>query len=244
MRKLTLTLVGLVALAVTSVAVAHGIEGAKTAKSVAGTFSATASSVKTRTCTTSDNKTITITDGRYTGTATGDADLTGPITLHARSVVNTTDDIGTVTGSYRINVAGRDTAGAFTSVYDHGNLAGLALGAVHSPGGRLVANLSSGFSASGGFTGAKLGGGTAGGSAVEVAPGSCKPATTKPERSEARGTVSAISSTSITVAGLTCAIPADQAQKVNDKVKQGDRVEIRCSLVNGQNTLAKVEKKR
>jgi hypothetical protein len=49
---------------------------------------------------------------------------------------------------------------------------------------------------------------------------------------------------SITVAGLTCAIPADMAQKVNEKVKVGDRAEIRCALANGQNTLVKLEKKK
>src|SRR3954468_9501480 len=91
MRKLTLAIVGLVALVATSVAVAHGIEGAKTAKAVAGTFSATAGSVTTRSCTTSDNKTVVVSDGKYTGTAAGDADLAGAITLRVRSVVNTTD---------------------------------------------------------------------------------------------------------------------------------------------------------
>ena len=244
MRKLTLAIVGLVALLVTSVAVAHGIQGAKTAKSVAGTFSATAGSVTTRTCTTSDNKTIVVSDGKYTGAASGDADLTGAITLRARSVINTTDNVGTVDGWLKIDVAsGRDTSASFSTVYDHGSIAGLAAGRAHDPGAKLVGNLSSTFSASSGFTGAKIGGGTSGGGAVEIGTGSCKPSKTPAEKSEARGTVSAISATSITVAGLTCAIPADKSADVNAKVKQGDRVEIKCSLVSGQNTLTKVEKK-
>ena len=81
MRKLILAMAGLVALAATSVAVAHGIQGAKTAKAVAATFSASAGSVTTRACTTTDGKSISITDGKYTGTALGDADLAGAITL-------------------------------------------------------------------------------------------------------------------------------------------------------------------
>src|SRR3954469_7412912 len=98
MRKLTLAIVGLVALIATSVAVAHGIEGAKTTKAVAGTFSATAGAVTTRSCTTTDNKTVVITDGKYTGAALGDASLAGAITLRVRSVVNSTDKVGTVSG--------------------------------------------------------------------------------------------------------------------------------------------------
>jgi len=244
MRKLTLILVGIAALAATSVAVAHGVQGAKTAKAVSASFSANAASATTRTCTTTDNKTITITDAKYTGNATGDADLQGPITLRARSVVNTTDKVGTVDGSFRIDVSGRDTNGSFSAVYDNGNIAGLAVGHARTPGARLVANISAGFTPGTSFTGGKLGGGTSGGSAVELSPGSCKPqSTSHPEHSEARGTISALSQQSITVAGLTCALPSDKAADVNAKFKQGDAVEIRCDFMNGQNTLTRIAKK-
>src|SRR3978361_2239077 len=63
MRKMTFPAVVLVALVATSFAVAHGIEGAKSAKSVAATFTATGSTTSTRTCTTTAGKTIVITDG-------------------------------------------------------------------------------------------------------------------------------------------------------------------------------------
>src|SRR4051794_29958714 len=210
MRKLSLVIVGVVSLILTSVAVAHGIEGAKTAKSVAATFSATAGTVNSRTCTTSDNKTIVVTQGSYTGTATGDADLTGALTLHVKSVVNTTDNVGTAGGSFRIHTATPgDTKGAFSGVVDHGTLAGLAVGRVKG-GVSLLGNVSATFAAATGFTGGKIGGGTAGGSAVEVGGTSCKSSAPTHERSSARGTVSAISSSSITVAGLTCALPSDK----------------------------------
>ena len=107
MRKMTFAAVVLVALVATSYAVAHGIEGAKSAKSVAATFTATGSTTSTRTCTTTDGKTIVITDGKYTGAAAGDPDLTGAITVRARSVINTTDNVGTVDGRLAIDASGK-----------------------------------------------------------------------------------------------------------------------------------------
>jgi hypothetical protein len=243
MRKLTFAAVGVIAFVVASVAVAHGIDGAKTAKALTGTFSATSSNVSSRTCTTNDGKTLTITNGRYTGAASGDPDLTGPITLRARSIVNS-DGVGVVDGAFRIDVAGGDTAGVFTTVYDHGTIAGLATGRAHAPSARLLANVSATF-APGSFTGGKLGGGTSAGSAVEIGPGKCAPASqTKPEKSEARGTISALSSSSITVAGLTCMIPSAMSADVNAKFHVNDRAEIHCSVQNSQNTLTRIDKRQ
>jgi hypothetical protein len=236
MRKVTLAIAAFVALAATSVAVAHGIEGAKTAKSVAGTFSAAAGTVSSKTCTTSDGKTIVVTQGKYTGTASGDADLTGAVTIDARSVVNTTDNVGTVTGSLKVG----NTRAAFSAVYDGGSIAGLAAGRTTSKNA-LLGNLSATFAAATGFTGGKIGGGTSGGGAVEVGGTSCKASGgTSSERSSARGTISALSSTSITVAGVTCAIPSSLSSDVA-KVKQGDTVEIQCAFSNGATTLVKIQ---
>jgi hypothetical protein len=245
MRKLTFTAVVLLALVAASYAVANGSEGAKSAKGVAGTFSATGASTSSKTCTTADGKTIVVTDGKYTGVATGDADLTGPITLRAKSVVNTTDNVGTVDGRFSIDVAnGKNTDGSYSAVYDKGAIAGLASGKAHQSNSKLIANLSATFSAASGFTGGKLGGGTTGGSAVALASGSCKSSKTTTEKSEAHGPVTALSATSITVATVQCAIPADKSADVNAKLKVGDTAEIKCSPVNGTNTLTKYEKKR
>lgn len=243
MRKVILTMAGLAALVLTSVAVAHGIEGAKTAKAVAATFSASAGTTTSRTCTTTDGKSITVTTGKYTGTATGDADLAGAITLRVRSVINTTDKIGTVNGAFRIDTSGRDTEGAFASVYDNGAIAGLAEARAHEPGAKIVGNLSATFDPATGFAaGSKIGGGTSGGSAVELGPGSCRPAKTPSEHSEARGTAT-LTSTTITVAGLQCNLPTDKAADINAKFKTGDLVEIRCDFASGQNTLTRIEKR-
>lgn len=192
---------------------------------------------------TTDNKTIVVTKGTYGGTAAGDPDLAGPITLVARSVINTTDDVGLVTGKLRIDVAsGGDTVAQFSAVYDHARLAGLATGHVQDPHAKLLANLSAGFSTGGGFSDGKIGN-TAGGSAVELASGKCEPSqAAAAEKSQARGAISALSTGSITVGGLTCVIPPNLAATVAT-FKVGDQVEIRCTLVNGQNTLTKIKKK-
>jgi len=178
MRKFLIVAVGVLALATTGLAVAKGLKGGKSMKVVAGTFTATpAPDVKSKTCTTSDGKTIVASHGKYTGTSTGDPDLTGPITLDVHSVLNTTDDVGVVEGKLKIDVAsGKDTALHFDAVYDGGSLAGLARGHAHDPGVQVLANLSADFSSTG-FTSGKLGG-SAGGSALELRPGKCEP--TKP----------------------------------------------------------------
>jgi hypothetical protein len=176
MRKLLIVAVSVLALATAGLAVAKGLKGTKSMKVVAGTFAATtASHVDTKTCTTSDGKTIVASHGKYTGAATGDPDLTGNITLDVHSVLNTTDNVGVVEGKLKIDVvSGKDTKAHFEAVYDQGTLAGLARGQAHDPGMQVLANLSAGFSSAGGFTDGKLGG-SAGGSAVEFGPGKCEP---------------------------------------------------------------------
>jgi hypothetical protein len=244
MRRTLVGAVAAVAVLVTAaIAVADGFDGGKSIKAVSGGFNATtASRVTQRTCTTSDGKTIVVTDAVYSGTGTGDADFTGNATVHARSTIDTTDGVGIVNGTLKVDVAsGRDTVAQLTGVVSGTSFAGLAIGHAHDPAARLVANVSGGFTATGGFANAKLGG-TAGGSAVELTPSGCKPGRTPPDKSEARGTVAASGSGSITVAGLTCIVPADLQAKVAT-IAPGARAEIHCRLVDGANTLMRVEKR-
>jgi hypothetical protein len=242
-RTLAVTVAAAAALSATGLAVARNLNSNTNVRALAGTFTATtASRVDTKTCTTTDGKTLVTTNGVYSGPAAGDPDLTGNATIRARSTINTTDNVGVVSGSLRIDVAsGRDTQADFSAVYSGGSLAGLAVGHAHDPGARLVANVSAGFTASGGFTSGKIGG-TAGGAAVELGPGRCQPVKTVRQKSEARGTISAVSSTSITVAGLTCAVPANLQDRVS-KLTTNMRAEIHCTLVNGTNTLTRVDAK-
>jgi hypothetical protein len=176
MRRLTFVAVGLVVLATAGLAVAKGLEGTKSIKSVTGTFAATTVELtgKTKTCMTSDGKTLVTTKARYSGTAAGDADLAGAITLDARSVVNMTDNVGVVEGKLRVDASGGDTVARFSAVVASGKLVGFATGHAQDPHVKLFANLSSGFIAATGFTGGKIGAAD-GGSAVEVGAGKCAP---------------------------------------------------------------------
>ena len=175
MKKLTIVAAALTALASAGIAVAHGIDGAQSVAAVNATFSAApaAGSSNTRTCTTSTGKTIASTKATYTGTATGTGttDLTGPVTIAAQSTIDTTDNIGVVNGTLRVG----KTEAHFTAVYDHGTIAGTASGHGATPHVQLLGNVSAGFSTTGGFTSGKIGGGTSGGSAVELTAGGCAP---------------------------------------------------------------------
>lgn len=240
-RTLVGAAVAVAAVVTAGIAVAHGVDGGKSVRGVTGGFNATtASKVTTRTCTTSDKKTVVTTDGTYTGAATGDADLTGNVTVRARSTVNTTDNVGVVTGHLKIDVSGRDTEADFTGTWASNTFAGLAVGHAHDPAAKLIANISGGFTAAGGFTNAKIGG-TAGGGAVELMPAGCAPTKAVREHTDARGTVSANGNGTITVAGLTCTVPASLQAKVAG-VAVNSRAEIKCQLVNGVNTLTSIEK--
>jgi hypothetical protein len=240
-RTIAVAAIVLVALAAAGIAVARGTDDTKNVRAVSATFAATtASRVQTRSCTTPDNKTITVSDGVYTGMSTGDPDLTGATTIRAHSVINTTDNVGLVTGTLRIDVAGRDTEAAIDTVYSSGSVAGLAVGRAHDPAARLVANLSAGFTPAGGFTGGKLGA-SGGGGAIELSGGSCHAAKPVRENSAARGTVSANAGGSITVAGLTCSVPPELQSKAAG-FPVNSRAEIHCKLLSGTNTLTDIRR--
>jgi hypothetical protein len=183
MRKLLLAAVGLVALVGAGIAFAKA-SGSSVA-SVTGTFAATTvSHSEQRSCTTSDGKTIEATTATYTGTAAGDASLAGTVTVRTHSIIDTTDDLGVVAGSVRIGGG----EARFSSVYDHGKIAGLLTGHVGTKDAHsaLLANVSAGFSASGGFTGGKIGA-SDGGSAVALSAGGCKSPGDKGKSKEGKG---------------------------------------------------------
>lgn len=244
MRRLFLIIAAGSALAVAGVAVGQGI-GTQAVKQVSATFTATSvTNTSARTCTNADG-TFVVTKAEYTGTATStEPALSGPIRLSVQSLINTTKNLGVVTGRLRIDTASdRDTSVRIDTVYANGQVHGLASGRTREPAAQLLADLSSSFSVTGGFTNGKLGGTDGGGAAVELLRGSCKPAP-KPaaQRVRARGAVSAVSSGSITVAGVTCVVPSNLAQKVSG-VKVGDVADIRCELVGNQQTLTKIDRK-
>lgn len=247
MRNLTVAAAAAAALVCAGVAVAHGIDGGTPSfAAVSGTFTATTVSgtSTSQTCTTPAGKSVTSTRATYTGTATGSTDLTGDAVLNANSTIDTTDGLGLVRGTLRVGA----TQAQFTAVYDHGKLAGVATGHGGSHT-QLVANVSAGFSAAGGFTSGKIGG-SAGGSAVEFMPGGCgrhgSPVPPQHEHrgNDASGTITAVDAASITVAGLTCSVPTRLAMIVAASYSVGEHVAISCAPASGIETLVRIDKKR
>ena len=240
MKGMSIAAIVIAGLASAGVAVAHGIEGgAQGATAVNATFTATSvNSTATHTCTTASGKTIASTKGTYTGSASGSPDLTGAARIEARSTLDTTDGIGIVSGTLRIG----KTESHFNAVYDHGSVAGTASGhsATHQ---QLLANVSATFSATGGFVNGKIGG-SAGGSAVELVLGGCARTPPPPPDAtlRAEGVITAVTAASITVGGLTCAVPISLAITVATSYPGGTRAQIRCSNVAGTKTLVSIQK--
>lgn len=243
MRRLIFAAASVLALIGAGIAVAH--EGqSKSVKQVSAQFTATtAGNVRTETCTGSDGSYAT-THGEWTGTSTSSDEptLNGKATIDADAIVNTTSGVGTISGRLRIDTSdGHHTSATFDAVDTNGTIAGLAEGRNADQGAKLLANLSASFDAAGGFSNGKLGGGTLGGNAVLVGQGGCTPQPApKPETIDVHDAITAVSSTSITAAGVTCAVPSTLSSAVGS-LQVGNLVELKCIATNGTNTLQKVE---
>ena len=143
-----------VALAATGIAIAA--TPSATTKQVAATFSTTPKHVNTKTCTGADG-TYVITDGVYTGTATGT--LTGgaadTLKIHAKTVVNQTTGDGTAKGHFSIKNGTAPVAnGSLYAVVSgvsslNGLMVGRGPGAPPPPPRHLVANFTATVSAGG-----------------------------------------------------------------------------------------------
>jgi hypothetical protein len=246
MRRLLLTATALLLLGGASLAVAHGLKS-HSLKQVSATFTATtATKVRTASCTGADG-TYERTRATYTGTSTSsEPTLNGPLRIEVESLVNTTTGIGVVSGRFAVGGGWTRTHAGFDAVLTGTALAGLAKGGNHGrPHAGLVGNVSAAFSTAGGFTDGKLGGGTTGGNAVMILRGGCKPGhAPKPEKVEARGAITAISTSppSITVAGITCSVPADLQSKVSG-LQVGQSVKIKCTVAGGVNTLVDIDRR-
>ena len=259
-RKLVLV-PAVLALVGAGLAIAKATQTASVAP-VSATFAATTATGRTatRTCTSTDGKTLVTAHASYSGSASSTSpELTGPVRIDATSLIDTSDDLGKVDAHLKITTSVGKTDLHFTGVYDHGNLAGFATGHAATPHVQLIGDLSSGFSTTGGFTNGRLGSGSAVGAAIELGPGRCAPnkpsrpkqapkpkptppAKPHPQTASATGTIMGVSSNAITVAGLTCAIPANLVARVS-AFKNGDDVRIHCTIANGATTLTKIDKK-
>src|SRR5262249_33197851 len=107
MRKAALIAVGaFIALATAAVAMAAVFTASGISTTTATLNTTQATDVRTRTCTGGDNKTFTVTDARYTGAAdftNPGSEFDGPLTIRARTVVDTATKLGVVQGSFKVN---------------------------------------------------------------------------------------------------------------------------------------------
>jgi hypothetical protein len=166
MSRKRLTLLGLImaaALAAAGVAAAH--RGAPSVQSVSAGFNATTVAQRyLTTCSVNGGDTFQATRATYTGTATSsDPRLAGALTIHAWSLVDTTNGVGHLFGTFRIVGTGRDRAhGTLNAAIAGGKASGLARGFVRGRWGHLVASLGASFDPTAGFSSGSLGTGTAG----------------------------------------------------------------------------------
>jgi hypothetical protein len=158
------------ALIAAGIAAAHSQWTQSTQAAAADFTATTVSQSRSNTCTGSDG-TYQDTTATYTGTSTSSSSqLNGSLEIRAHSVVNTTENLGWLDGSFRVQ---NGVNASFHAAIANGNLVGLATAGSSHNSGKLIASLSSAFTPAGGFSGGKLGSGSANGAGVLFTQGSC-----------------------------------------------------------------------
>ena len=249
-RPIIFALAGLTALGTAGIALGHGKDTAGGFKTtpVAATFTvAPGSHQSIRTCTGADG-TYTISRGIWSGTAVSSSDrLAGPLSIRGELGVNQTTGAGWLVAHVRIDGSTdrhKDAGGELNAVIAGSKLTGFLSGRVHDEGA-LYASVSASVGTTG-FTDGQIGSGAMSPAGLVIDRGRCEPTPKLRTLVDARGTVSAVSSTSITVSKsgdektLTCVVGADLAATVA-KLKVGDRAFVSCALVDGSYRLLKVK---
>jgi hypothetical protein len=222
-----LGLAGALALVTAGLAVAAKRATGTTDAAIA--FSATAGDdAKTRTCIGTDG-TYSISRAAYTGTVSSGLYAGGSVSVKLQTTVNTTEGTGVAKGTVAIRKDDQLQAKAnLVGVVDGGSLTGVLTGrdVRGEDRGRLIANYAATLGA--GTLALTAGDGSAANEAIVFGGTGCERRTT----SGATGDVSAISSTSITVAtsggNVTCSLSAEQGARLADRIEVGDRVTISC----------------
>jgi hypothetical protein len=156
-------LIAAAALVAAGVAAAH--RKAPSVQSVSATFNATTVTQHSlTTCSVNGGDTFQATRATYSGTATSsDPRLGGALTIRAWSLVDTTNGVGHLFGTFRINGTGKNRAhGTLNAAIAGGKASGIARGFTGGPWGHLVASLGSTFDPVAGFSDGSIGTGTAG----------------------------------------------------------------------------------
>ncbi len=156
MRRTLIIALGAVAALMTAAAAVAALAASGVSATTATFSTDKATDVRTRTCTGADGKEFKITNGRYTGQAdfaNPATDLDGPLTINARTVVGTADDLGYVTGSFRIKDDDTRFAGAFTGTLKGDKLVGFLAGVSRGNKATVLGNLSATLVPGTGFSG-------------------------------------------------------------------------------------------
>jgi hypothetical protein len=266
MRKRLLIALG-ATVALVAAATAYAAFTASGIATTTGTFAtATASDVKTRQCTGGDGKAFTITDAKFTGTATignpAIVELSGPATFRIRTTVDDASHLGVVDGSVKVKDDDTGFHGRFTGTLDSGGkFQGFFIGDGHRDSkAKVFGTLSGQFAGNTGFVspGAALGTNSASTALAVIAGPVCKksheskpprpnPPAPHNKRFDIHGTISALggSPVSITVTGkgpttATCSTdgssPSTAGFAVNDKVR------MKCEQISSVWTLRELKK--
>jgi hypothetical protein len=248
MRRLTLVVAAALALVATSLAVG-ALRRDRSVSAVTATFTATTVGSRATTSCTNADGTFQITKGTYTGAASGDPALSGPIRLTVRAAINTTKRLGTIDGGVVVDRAGRDTRARLIGVYQDGNVSGLLLGLATPPGQRLLGTFTASYSSDGGFGAGGIGVGNVNPAALSFNEGTCNAA--KPASGQLKligGTVQNLNDGSITVGlasggSFSCSLDdRARAEIARQHVQLGDQVSAFCSFRAGAWTLLHVKK--
>ena len=252
MRKtLVIAVAAAVALATAAIAMA-AVFTASGVSATTATFATDKVKLRSASCTGADGKAFTITQGRYTGTATfaaPAAELGGPLTIDARTTYSTTDGLGYVSGSFRVR-DGRDDrnrlGGRFTATLKGSQLVGFVTASARGNHARVLGNLSATFVPATGFTAGAVGSTSSTAVLAVVAGPICpkpKPAP-RPQVRSVDGKVSAVGDGSvgstITIARrglLTATCTRDATSPATTGIAVGTKLAMKCELIGTTWTL-------
>jgi len=157
-RRVLLASAAVIALAAASIAIADPGTPAST-NTLSATFTATNLGPNhSSTCTPASGDSYTTTDAVFSGTATGDARLSGPITVHVKSVFDNNTKIGSLKGN--VDVTTTSPAGHSHARLSATNVNGVVQGWLDgnlSDGSHFIGSFTAGFSTGGGFNPASIG---------------------------------------------------------------------------------------
>jgi hypothetical protein len=252
-RLMIIAATSVLALAVAAVAIA--VTTAAGVSTTTATFDAAKGNIQSRTCTGQDNKTYEVTRGRYTGTvdfSNPSSDLDGPLSINARTVYSTSDNLGYVDGTFRVKDGDSRVSGRFSGTLDSShNLVGFLDGWSWGTHARVLGNLSAELG-TGSFVNGKIGAGSSTATAAVIAGPVCKGpkvdnhSAKKPDQKtdkktdhaarplSIKGEVTAVDTSAISVkwagpATVTC--KTDSTSPTTTGFSVGTKVEMKCEKV-------------